>query len=271
MAAIVRRMSSSKPQAPEKSEVQKVMQVKFKELEQAGKAERLDLAMKRGPCAAAVARSHCTHAPRRPAACPHPMCVCRSGSFGIDLAHYEHLCNVITDTDPDAPNELKKFDVIIAVGEFSLINERIDTHIPPGDQVPVTIFRTSPKEIDELVKLFSKKSPERRRGSVKTPKETMKTGAVLGPGLASSLQVPVDGPASATPGAQEGLASPATPGSDASAETTPVQPGVTKNLGAVTRARKASVERGVRSLSIEGESPSGSVASSGAATSPRSP
>lgn len=177
---------------------------------------------------------------------------------------------MITDIDPDATNELKKFDVIVAVGEFSLINERIDTHIPPSDEVTVTILRTTPKEVDELVKLFSKKSPDRRRGS-KAPKETMKTGSVLGPGLASDLQVPIDGPASATPGAHEGLASPATPGSDASAETTPVQAGVTKNLGAVTRARKASVERGVRSLSIEGDSPNGSIASSGAATPPRSP
>ena len=162
---------------------------------------------------------------------------------------------MITDTDADASSELKKLDVIIAIGEFSLINERIDTHIPPSDQVPISILRTTTKEIDELITLFSKKSPERRRASAKPPKETMKTGAVLGPGLMSELQVPVDGPASETAGAQEGLASPVTPGSDASGESTPVQAGVTKNLGAVTRARKASVERSVRSLSIRGESP----------------
>lgn len=172
---------------------------------------------------------------------------------------------MITDTDADASSELKKLDVIIAIGEFSLINERIDTHIPPSDEVPISILRTTTKEIDELITLFSKKSPERRRASAKPPKETMKTGAVLGPGLASDLQVPVtalsdlqvpvDGPASETAGAQEGLASPVTPGSDASGESTPVQAGVTKNLGAVTRARKASVERSVRSLSIRGESP----------------
>jgi len=125
----------------------------------------------------------------------------------------------------------------------------------------VTVFRTSKADLESLLRALMKlRGPKEKRAS-KVPKEVLKTGSIMGPGLeAGSLSsAGLDDSALGTPGAPP---TPGTPGSvssqgsadyDANYSDSPHALGVTRNLGAVARARKSSVEGRMGRLSVAGD------------------
>ena len=58
----------------------------------------------------------------------------------------------MTEVNPGSgEGDVQVHDVIIEIGEFALFSERIDSHLPPGDEVNVTVLRFQPGELEKLL------------------------------------------------------------------------------------------------------------------------
>ena len=72
------------------------------------------------------------------------------GSFGVQLAHYTTICNVVSVArETDCP--LMVDDIIVAIGDVSIVAEKIDAHLPSGDTATVTVLRPKPGTLQDLL------------------------------------------------------------------------------------------------------------------------
>ena len=172
------------------------------------------------------------------------------GSFGIGLAHYDKLCNIVTTVRDADTCPVRIGDIIIAVQGIRLVTEGIETHLPSRDVMNVTVVRPGPgaltKLLEDMAPRVKQKAPQLTAGQListgsPSPWRAHNDAAAAGasePSAVASLQFD-----------SEGLSSPRSPefrrassSSDASEGDSPspgqpIRRAKTLNQGAVLRAR----------------------------------